>query len=79
MYFNNIIGQGFAKKYIMNSINKDKINHAYLFEGIDGVGKTTFAKEFAKHLLKIEHLENSPDYINIEPQGSSIKIAKIRN
>ncbi|CEO22400.1 DNA polymerase III subunit [Paraclostridium sordellii] len=79
MYFNNIIGQSFAKKYIMNSINKDKINHAYLFEGIDGVGKTTFAKEFAKHLLKIEHLENSPDYINIEPQGASIKIAQIRN
>ncbi|CEN74477.1 DNA polymerase III subunit delta' [[Clostridium] sordellii] len=79
MYFNNIIGQSFAKKYIMNSINKDKINHAYLFEGIDGVGKTTFAKEFAKHLLKIEHLENSPDYINIEPQGASIKIVQIRN
>ncbi|CEN97580.1 MAG: AAA family ATPase [Paeniclostridium sp.] len=79
MYFNNIIGQSFAKKYIMNSINKDKINHAYLFEGIDGVGKITFAKEFAKHLLKIEHLENSPDYINIEPQGASIKIAQIRN
>ncbi|CEK32606.1 DNA polymerase III subunit delta' [[Clostridium] sordellii] len=79
MYFNNIIGQSFAKKYIMNSINKDKINHAYLFEGIDGVGKTTFAKEFAKYLLKIEHLENSPDYISIEPQGASIKIAQIRN
>lgn len=79
MYFEKIIGQSFAKKYIANSINKNKINHAYLFAGIDGVGKNTFAKEFAKYLLKINHLENSPDYISIEPQGSSIKIAQIRN
>ena len=79
MYFEKIVGQSFAKKYIVNSINKNKINHAYLFEGIDGVGKNTFAKEFAKYLLKINNLENSPDYISIEPQGSSIKIAQIRN
>ena len=79
MYFDKIIGQSFAKKYLSNSIKKDKINHAYLFEGIDGAGKSTFAKEFAKYLLKTEHIENSPDYINIEPQGSSIKIAQIRN
>ena len=64
MYFDKIIGQSFAKKYLSNSIKKDKINHAYLFEGIDGVGKSTFAKEFAKYLLKTEHIENSPDYIN---------------
>ena len=32
MYFENIIGQSFAKKYLSNSITKDKINHAYLFE-----------------------------------------------
>lgn len=38
MYFDNIIGQDFAKKYLTNSI-KNKINHAYMFEGIDGVGK----------------------------------------
>ncbi|MEF9992127.1 MAG: DNA polymerase III subunit delta' C-terminal domain-containing protein [Peptostreptococcaceae bacterium] len=79
MYFDKIIGQGFAKKYLLNSINKDKINHAYLFEGIDGVGKLTFTKELAKYLLKTEHVENSPDYISIEPQGASIKIAQIRS
>ena len=79
MYFDKIIGQSFAKKYLSNSIKKNKINHAYLFEGIDGVGKSTFAKEFAKYLLKTEHIENSPDYIDIEPQGASIKIAQIRN
>ena len=39
MYFDNIIGQDFAKKYLTNSIKKNKINHAYMFEGIDGILK----------------------------------------
>lgn len=51
MYFNNIIGQSFAKKYIMNSINKDKINHAYLFEGIDGV-ENYICKGICKAFIK---------------------------
>ena len=79
MYFKNIMGQSFAKKYLSNSIKKDKINHAYLFEGIDGVGKTTFTKEFAKILLKKENIDNNPDFIYIKPQGSSIKISQIRD
>ena len=78
MYFKDIIGQEFAKKYLTNSINKDKVSHAYLFEGMNGVGKKTLAKEFAKTLIKVDKLENSPDYISIEPEGSSIKIAQIR-
>lgn len=78
MYFKDIIGQEFAKKYLTNSINKDKVSHAYLFEGMNGVGKNTLAKEFAKTLIKVDKLENSPDYISIEPEGSSIKIAQIR-
>ena len=65
MYFDNIIGQSFAKKYLSNSIKKNKINHAYMFEGIDGIGKKTFARELSKVLLETEHIENSPDYINI--------------
>ncbi|MDU2198105.1 MAG: DNA polymerase III subunit delta' C-terminal domain-containing protein [Peptostreptococcaceae bacterium] len=78
MYFNNIIGQEFAKKYITNSIKNDKVNHAYMFEGIDGIGKNLFAKEFGKLLINVDNVDNSPDYINIEPTGSSIKIAQIR-
>ena len=78
MYFNNIIGQEFAKKYITNSIKNDKVNHAYMFEGIDGIGKNLFAKEFGKLLINVDNVDNSPDYINIEPTGSSIKIVQIR-
>ena len=78
MYFDNIIGQDFAKKYLRNSIKNDKINHAYMFEGIEGIGKKTFTKELSKILLQIENIDNSPDYINIIPDGNSIKIAQIR-
>ena len=48
MYFDNIIGQDFAKKYLTNSIKKNKINHAYMFEGIDGIGKKKLSKELSK-------------------------------
>ena len=78
MYFENIIGQEFAKRYIINSLNKNRISHAYMFEGINGIGKHKFCVELSKILLKIENLENSPDYIEINPSGSSIKISQIR-
>ena len=78
MYFDNIIGQEFAKKYLTNSIKKNKINHAYMFEGIDGIGKGKFSEELSKILLDTENINSSPDYINIYPDGNSIKIAQIR-
>lgn len=78
MYFNNIIGQDFAKKYLTNSIKKNKINHAYMFEGIDGIGKKKLSQELAKILLDTENVESTPDYINIHPDGNSIKISQIR-
>ncbi|MFL8674843.1 ATP-binding protein [Clostridioides sp. GD02404] len=79
MYFENIIGQNFAKKYLTNSIKKNKLNNAYMLEGIDGIGKKKFADELSKLLLDYVNLENSPDYILIKPDGNSIKIAQIRN
>ncbi|EQF22669.1 DNA polymerase III, delta subunit [Clostridioides difficile CD160] len=79
MYFENIIGQSFAKKYLTNSIKKNKLNNAYMFEGIDGIGKKKFADELSKLLLDYVNLENSPDYVLIKPDGNSIKIAQIRS
>lgn len=78
MYFDNIKGQEFAKKYMVNSLKKGNINHAYMFEGIEGIGKETFAQELAKILLDSKHLDNTPDCIRVKPDGNSIKIAQIR-
>ena len=57
MYFDNIIGQDFAKKYLTNSIKKNKINHAYMFEGIEGIGKKKLSQELSKILLDTENVE----------------------
>ena len=78
MYFEKIRGQRFAKKYLSNSIKSNMISHAYMFEGPSGVGKNTMARELAATLLEMENLFNSPDYIEITPDGNSIKIAHIR-
>ena len=78
MYFENIKGQQFAKKYLSNSLKSNMISHAYMFEGPSGVGKYTLAWELSRILLELENLFNSPDYIEIMPDGNSIKIAQIR-
>lgn len=78
MYFENIKGQQFAKKYLSNCLKSNMISHAYMFEGAEGVGKNTMAKELGAILLEMENLDNSPDYIEIIPSGNSIKIAQIR-
>lgn len=79
MYFEKIKGQEFAKKYITNAITKNMLNNAYIFEGIKGIGKKTFAREFAKILIGISP-ENSPDFnvISKEDGSHKIKIEKIR-
>ncbi len=46
--FDQVVGQSVAKEILTNSIRKDMINHAYLFYGIRGTGKTTLARIFAK-------------------------------
>ena len=78
MYFEKIKGQNFAKKYLTNSIKSNMVSHAYMFEGPNGIGKNTMARELAAILLEMENLFNSPDYIEIKPDGNCIKIAQIR-
>lgn len=45
--FSEIIGQDVIVKTLKNSIKKNMINHAYLFCGPRGTGKTSMAKIFA--------------------------------
>lgn len=67
--FDNIIGHDDKKTYFENIIKKHNISHSYIFYGEDGVGKLTFAKEFAKNLLKVENLEACPDFKIIGKQN----------
>ena len=44
----DVVGQSSVVKIVRNAIRYNKINHAYLFSGPRGTGKTTMAKIFAK-------------------------------
>lgn len=46
--FDELYGQEHIVKAIKNSLDNDKLSHAYLFNGPRGVGKTTIARLIAK-------------------------------
>ena len=46
--FSEIAGEGDIVKTLKNSLDNDRISHAYLFSGPRGVGKTTSARLIAK-------------------------------
>lgn len=50
MAFKDIVGQERAVEFFLNSVNRDKIAHAYLFLGAQGLGKTLLARNLAKFL-----------------------------
>ena len=50
-FFEEVVGQELVIKTLSNSIDLNKLHHAYLFSGTRGMGKTTIARLFAKSLL----------------------------
>ncbi|MDD3241228.1 MAG: DNA polymerase III subunit gamma/tau, partial [Bacilli bacterium] len=84
---NEIIGQEIIKNSLINSLNNNKISHAYLFSGPRGTGKTSIAKILARtvNCLEqsdgiccgkcnncIESLNNSsPDIIEIDAASNN--------
>lgn len=93
MSFNSIIGNDKIKEILNRTIQLNKVTHSYLFVGPSGIGKTLFAKEFAKQILCLEEIKscqnckscvsfdssNHPDFKMISPEEGSIKIEQIRN
>lgn len=73
--FEDILGNDDVKKYLTNCIENKNFSHSYIFSGIKGVGKYTFAKDFAKCILEDPMMQ---DYYELEPDGKSIKVAQIR-
>ena len=93
MNFNEIIGNNKIKQDLQDIIDNNTISHSYMFVGIDGIGKKLIAKEFARKILCLNKQNqncatcdscikfnsgNNPDFLEIFPDGNSIKIAQMR-
>lgn len=94
MGFAKILGQEPAVQGLRHAFEKNRVSHAYLFEGPEGVGKKTTALAFAELLLCQEPVGSEacgvcnschmmaagmhPDLIIVAPDGKSIKIKQIR-
>lgn len=48
--FSQLVGQEHINKALINSLNQQRLHHAYLFTGTRGVGKTSIARILAKAL-----------------------------
>ena len=51
MAFDNLLGNEKNKEILSSTIKNNNVLHSYLFVGAEGIGKTSFAKEFAKMIL----------------------------
>ena len=92
--FDDIIGNIKIKEILEGAIKTNNILHSYLFVGTEGIGKSIFAKKFAKMILCVNENKqecnnkceacikfdnnNNPDFEFIEPDGNNIKIDQIR-
>ncbi|MEW6186443.1 MAG: DNA polymerase III subunit delta' [Thermodesulfobacteriota bacterium] len=95
MAFTSIQGQERAINNLKQSLKKDKLHHAYLFSGPEGVGKKKTALELIKALNcdrpgaeggcdtcpSCSKIERQihPDVIHVQPEGTFIRIEQIRN
>ena len=93
MGFRDIYGHEKQTRILQRAMSRNRIPHAYLFYGMQGIGKRNTALVFAKALncqagqpdacgrclscLKADH-RNHPDLKIIEPAGQSIRIQEIR-
>jgi len=92
-FFKNLLGHERAKALLREAVSNNKVGHAYLFRGPDGVGKKRAAITFAAFLNCNNRTDDAcgrcsscrkyiagshPDLIHIAPDGAAIKIGQVR-
>jgi DNA polymerase-3 subunit delta' len=93
MAFAEVVGHRRSLQILRRAIETGRVHHAYLFTGMEGIGKRLAAQNMAKTLNCAEQGGDAcdrcrscqlidkgihPDIILIEPTGESIKIEQIR-
>lgn len=94
MDFNDISGHKDIIEHIKSSIENNRVNHAYIFDGPSGIGKLTLAKAFAKTLncerggsqscnectsCKTFDENNNPDIIYVTHRTAGITVDDVRD
>ncbi|MFN3534036.1 MAG: DNA polymerase III subunit delta' [Desulfatiglandales bacterium] len=92
MGFEVVLGQSRVVKYLKRAIQKNRIAHAYLFVGPEGVGKTLVAKLLAAQVMgqdcngclvcgrcKSILWGNHPDLLTVTPLNKEVTIEQIRS
>ncbi len=69
--FEDIVSQEHVSSTLRNAIGQKRLNHAYLFSGPRGVGKTTMARVLARMINGID------DSVDGEALGSTLDIIEI--
>lgn len=93
MDFDRIVGHREIIEHIQSSIKFNRVNHAYIFDGPDGMGKMTLARAFAKTLnceaggiepcnscisCKTFDEDNNPDIIYVTHKTTVISVDDVR-
>lgn len=92
--FTQLLGQEKAKRFLRRSLAAERIPHAYIFKGPEGVGKKLFARGVAAAVncrdrevpgacgvcssCKKFRSLNHPDFLVVSPEKGTIKIDQIR-
>lgn len=92
--FTQLLGQEKAKRMLQRSLLSDRVPHAYIFKGPEGVGRKLFGRGFAAAVNCRDRSSvsacgvcpscvkilsgNHPDFLIISPEKGGIKIGQVR-
>ena len=62
----DIIGHQRIQDFFAKVIDNNALSHAYLFVGLEMLGKRAVAENLAMKLLEVDNLQVSPDFIIVD-------------
>lgn len=73
-----LIGHQEKTNRLLEMYQQEKLPHALIFYGLEGIGKKKAAVELARQILSV-HTALHPDLLVIEPEGKSLSVDVIRD